>query len=78
MLGCTYQVVRHFLFPDITFAHCLEHICAGGGGGGSVANVGLVYTCIYRVGIIDYTVNIMLLVECHERTYCHGNQWGDV
>ena len=41
-----------------------------------VANVGLVL--IYRVGIIDYAVNIMLLVECHERTYCHGNPWGDV
>ena len=29
MLGCTCQVVRGF--P--TFAPCLEHICAGGGGG---------------------------------------------
>ena len=28
MLGCTCQAVRGF--P--TFAHCLEHICAGGGG----------------------------------------------
>ena len=44
-----------------------------------VANVGLVYILyIYRVGIIDYAINIMLLVECHERTYCHGNPWGDV
>ena len=43
-----------------------------------VANVGLVL--IYRVGIIDrdYALNIMLLVKCSERTYCHGNPWGDV
>ena len=27
------------VFP--TFAPCLEHVCAGGGGGGSVANEGL-------------------------------------
>ena len=38
MLGSTCQVVRGFS----TFAPCLEHVCAGGGGGGSVANVGLV------------------------------------
>ena len=30
-------------FP--TFAHCLEHICAGGGGGGSVANMGFISLC---------------------------------
>ena len=41
----------------------------------SVANVGLVY--IYISGG-DYRLNIMLPVECHERTYCHGNPWGDV
>ena len=35
MLGCTCQVARGFH----TFAPCLEHVCAGGGG--SVANVGL-------------------------------------
>ena len=29
-------------------------------------------------GIIDYAMNIMLLVECHERTYCHASPWGDV
>ena len=40
--------------------------------------MGLVYIYIYRVGIIDYAVNIMFLVECHERTYFHGNPWGDV
>ena len=77
MLGCTYQVVRRFLFPDIFYHICLlfrAHLCWGGGD--SVANVGLVL--IYRAGIIDYAVNIMLLVECHERTYCHGNQWSDV
>ena len=37
MLGFTGQVVRSF--P--TFAPCLEHVCAGGGGG-SVAIVGVV------------------------------------
>ena len=36
MLGSTCQVVRGFG----AFAPCLEHVCAGGGG--SVANVGLV------------------------------------
>ena len=40
--GCTYQAVRGF--P--TFAPYLEHICAGGGG--SVANMGLVL--LYRRG----------------------------
>ena len=39
MLGCTCQAVRGL--P--TFAPCLEHICAGGGG--SVANMGLVLLC---------------------------------
>ena len=32
----------------------------GGGGGGSVANVGLV--SLYIRGIVDYTLNVMLLV----------------
>ena len=32
MLGFTYQVVRGFQ----TFAPCLEHVCAGAGGGGVV------------------------------------------
>ena len=45
MLGYTYQAVRGF--P--TFAPCLEHICAGGGGGGSVANMGFV--SLYRRGL---------------------------
>ena len=43
MLGCTCQAVRGF--P--TFAPCLEHICAGGGG--SVANMGFV--SLYRRGL---------------------------
>ena len=42
MLGFTCQAVR--VFP--TFAPCLEHVCAGGGGGGSVANMGFV--SLYR------------------------------
>ena len=44
MLGCTCQVVR--VFP--TFAPCLEHVCAGGGGG-IVANMGFV--SLYRRGL---------------------------
>ena len=35
MLGSACQVVRGFC----AFAPCLEHVCAGGGGGG-VANAG--------------------------------------
>ena len=42
MMGFTCQAVRGF--P--TFAPCLEHVWAGGGGEGSVANEGLVL--IYR------------------------------
>ena len=45
MLGFTCQAVSGF--P--TFAPCLEHVCAGGGGGGSVANMGLV--SLYRRGL---------------------------
>ena len=44
MLGCTCQVVRGF--P--AFAPCLEHICAGGGGG-SVANMGFI--SLYQRGL---------------------------
>ena len=44
MLGLTSQEVRGF--P--TFAPCLEHVCAGGGGG-SVAIVGLVL--VYMRGL---------------------------
>ena len=43
MLGFTCQAVRGF--P--TFAPCLEHVCAGGGGGCSVAIVGLVSVLCY-------------------------------
>ena len=52
MLGFTCQAVRGF--P--TFAPCLEHVCAGGG---SVANMGFVYTGG------DYSLHpiIMLLVR---------------
>ena len=46
MLGCTCQAVTDF--P--TFAPCLEHICAGGGG--SVANMGLALSC--RRGLYIY------------------------
>ena len=48
MLGFTCQAVRGF--P--TFAPCLEHVCAGGGGG-SVANEGLV---LYIGG--DYSLHL--------------------
>ena len=41
MLGFACQAVR--FFPP-TFAPCLEHVCAGGGG--SVANMGLVSLCL--------------------------------
>ena len=59
--GCTCQAVRGF--P--TFAPCLEHICAGGGGG-SVANMGLVLL-YWRDFIL--CLRIMLLV---------GMLWADV
>ena len=54
MLGCTCQAVRGF--P--TFAACLEHICAGGGGG-SVANMGLVLLC--RRGLYIYALELCYL-----------------
>ena len=59
MLGCTCQVVRGFH----TFAPCLEHICAGwgGGGGGSVANVG--FMLHYSGGDYSFTSDIILLVQ---------------
>ena len=55
MLGFACHAVR--VFPSI--ASCLEHVCAGGGGG-SVAFEGLV---LYAGG--DYTLypSIMLLVQ---------------
>ena len=37
----------------LSFAPCLEHVCAGGGGGGSVANEGLV---LYIGG--DYSLRL--------------------
>ena len=49
MLGCTCQAVRGF--P--TFAPCLEHICAGGGGVGGI---------VMSEGIIYLRLRIMLLV----------------
>ena len=55
MLGCTCQVVRGFH----TFAPCLEHICAGGGGG--VANVG--FMLHYIGGDYSFTSDIILLVH---------------
>ena len=54
MLGCTCQAVRGF--P--TFAPCLEHICAGGGGG-SVANMGLILLC--RGGLYIYALELCYL-----------------
>ena len=38
MLGFACQILRGFG----AFAPCLEHVCAAGGGGGSVANAGLI------------------------------------
>ena len=52
MLGFTCQAVRGF--P--TFAPCLEHVCAGGGGGCSK-------WCYISEGIIVYVLNVMLLVQ---------------
>ena len=46
------------VFP--LFAPCLEHICAGRGGGGSVAIEGFV---VYIGGDISCTLNAMLLVQ---------------
>ena len=60
MLGFTCQAVRGFL-P--TFAPCLEHVCAGGGGG-SVANEGLVL-CIG--GAVVCTLNVRLLLQYASR-----------
>ena len=60
MWGCTCQAVRGF--P--TIAPCLEHICAGGGG--SVANMGLV---LYIGGDYILRIRIVLLV---------GMLWADV
>ena len=60
MLGCTCQAVGGF--P--TFAPCLEHICAGGGG--SVANMGLVLLC--RRGLYIYALELCYV----------GMSWADV
>ena len=55
MLGFTCQAVRDF--PS--FAPCLEHVCAGGGGGSVAIEGFVVYTGV------DYGLhlNIMLLVQ---------------
>ena len=72
MLGFTCQAVRGF--P--TFAPCLEHVCAGGGGG-SVAIVGLVL--VYLMGLyitplmLCYLYNVM-----GGRDVWHVLSWGDV
>ena len=55
MLGCTCQVVRGF--P--TFAPCLEHVCAGGGGE-QCSKYG--FYLIMSEGIIDLHHMIVLLV----------------
>ena len=60
MLGCTRLAVRGFPL----FAPCLEHICAGGGGG-SEANI---WYC-YIGGDFILRLRIMLLV---------GMSWADV
>ena len=52
--GWTCQVAMGF--P--TFAPCLEHVCAGGGGG-SVANMGLVL--LYRWGFYIYALELCYL-----------------
>ena len=56
MLGFTCQAVRGF--PS--FAPCLEHVCAGGGGGGCVAIEGFV---LYAGGDYGLHLNVMLLVQ---------------
>ena len=65
MLGFTCQAV----FP--TFAPCLEHVCAGGGG--SVANEGL---GLYIEG--DYSLRLECYVTCKicRQTSCHGGRVG--
>ena len=56
-LGWTCQVVSGFG----AFAPCLEHVCAGGGGG-SVANVG--YCFIISWGIIVLRYIVYYLYKC--------------
>ena len=55
-VGVACHVVRGF--PSI--ALCLEHVCAGGGGGGRVAFEGFV---LYAGGIYALSPNAMLLVQ---------------
>ena len=46
------------------------------GGGGSVANMGLVLFC--RRGLYIYALESCYLYEYYEQTCCHDNAWGDV
>ena len=57
MLGFAFKLVRGS--PQI--APCLEHICAGGGGGNVAIEVIYMYWCLTRTGLY-LSVNVILLV----------------
>ena len=65
MLGFTCQAVSGFT----TFAPCLEHVCAGGGGGGSVENESFV---LYIGGYYSLRLECYVLVQYVSRLVVKG------
>ena len=57
MLGFACKLVRNS--PQV--APCLEHICAGGGGGNVAIKVIYMYWCLTRMGLC-LSLNVILLV----------------